>query len=126
VFPSSTLLPNEVSSGVKLRIFPTRWRSDDNEEEEEEVNGPLEIGVLLTLALRNGLDRMREGGVGSCTVGVLLMDVGGVDDVVVVVGRCAKMLDVSSSLPLFSSGGGALRLYLGEGSFNVKLLLPVV
>ena len=55
------------------------------------------------------------------------MDVGGVDDVVavavvvvvvvavVVVGRCAGRPDVSSSLSLFSSGGGALRLYLGEG-----------
>jgi hypothetical protein len=118
VLPSSPFLPNEVSSGVKLRIFPTRWRS-------EEVDGPPEIGAFLTPPLRNGLDRMREGGVGSFTVGVFLMGAGGVDDVVVV--RCSGMPNVSSSLPpLFSSGGGALRLYLGEGSFVVRPLLPAV
>ena len=76
---------------------------------------------------------MREGGVGSCTIGVFLMEVGGVDDAAaaaaivvvfaVVEGRCAGRLDVSSSLPLLSSGGGALRLYLGEGPVIAVLLL---
>ena len=75
---------------------------------------------------------MREGGVGSCAVGVFLMEVGGVEDAAtaavvvvfaVVEGRCTGRLDVSSSLPLLSSGGGALRLYLGEGPVIAVLLL---
>lgn len=141
LFPSSApppmLYPNEVSSGVRLNTFPTRCRRDDGPPPT--VPRPPPPGNPL----RNGLDNIRDGGVGAMN-----FLVGGVDAIVVkvaelvvevFVGRCccdvtatdeetAIVLSLSSSSSsglLMPRGEGALRLYLylGDGGSAIELLV---